>query len=171
MAMNFLWTELEADLSGSVFATMNVKWLEKCRVAYPTVDCFILWSDNCTYQNKNRFVSAALLLFNKRTNIEVIQKYLIRGHTQMEADNVHSRIGQNKKGRRIHLPSDYISVIETASKNKKYQVEMLEYDYFDDYNKINVIPDIKPKNGVVIDVHAYKYSGGEIYYKFHHADE
>ena len=171
-AMNFMWTEIHGDLQGSVFASIYVNWMEVCYAKYPNTKSIILWSDNCTYQNKNRYLAGALLLLSKRLGIDIIQTFLIRGHTQIEADTVHSRIKANKRGRRIHLPLEYISLIETAAKKKgKYQVKMLEYQCFDDYHSLHMIPDLKPPDTTVNKIHVLKYSGGLIYYKVRHDDE
>ena len=165
-AMHFMWTEIHGELQGSVFATIYVNWVEECYAKYPNTKSIILWSDSCTYQNKNRYLAEALLLLSKRLGIDIIQKFLIRGYTQMEADTVHSRIEANKRGRRIHLPSEYISIIESATKKKgKYQVKMLESQYFDDYHSLHIIPGLKPPDTTVNKIHVLKY------YKVRHDDE
>ena len=95
-----------------------------------------------------------------------------RGHTQLEADTVHSKIENPKKGRRIHLPSEYIDVIESARENRKYKVGMLEYDYFLDYRQLKLISSVKPGNDVTANnIHYLKYSNGEVYYKLNHKDD
>ena len=50
----------------------------------------ITWSDGCGYQNCNTTLSNALLHFATARGKMVTQKYLERGHTQMEIDSVHS---------------------------------------------------------------------------------
>ncbi|KAJ8877018.1 hypothetical protein PR048_021470 [Dryococelus australis] len=41
----------------------------------------ILYSDGCTYQNRNSTLSSALSNLSQELNITIIQKYLERGHT------------------------------------------------------------------------------------------
>ena len=59
-AINFLWTEIHGDMQGSVFVTIYVNWVECCYVEYPNTKSFILWSDNCIYQNNNKYLGGAL---------------------------------------------------------------------------------------------------------------
>lgn len=55
----------------------------------------ILWSDGCNYQNRNAVLSNALLHLSKEFNVDIEQKFLTKGHTQMECDSVHSPSKQN----------------------------------------------------------------------------
>lgn len=81
-ATNYIWHECEAGLSASEFASCIVHFLE----AHSTFTEFILWSDGCGYQNRNLILSNALLKFATEQKKCVTQKYLQRGHTQMECD-------------------------------------------------------------------------------------
>jgi len=60
------------------------------------------------YQNRNSIMSNALLEFSKFKNITIEQKFLIKGHTQMECDGIHSLIERKLKNKNIFLPSDYV---------------------------------------------------------------
>ena len=74
---------------------------------------------------------------------------------------VHLKIENAKKGWRIHLPSEYIDVIESTSENRKYKVEMLKYNYFLDYTQLKLISSIKPRNDAMVNnIHYLKYSNG-----------
>lgn len=78
---NYWWHEGEANLEASVFATIIIKHLlNKCIEPIP----IIIYSDGCGYQNRNVILSNALLQFSKTQNIIIKQKFLIKGHTQME---------------------------------------------------------------------------------------
>lgn len=50
----------------------------------------------------------ALLDFTIQNGVEVIQKYLVKGHSQMEGDSVHASIERKLKKRDIYLPSNFI---------------------------------------------------------------
>ncbi|KAG8254785.1 hypothetical protein J6590_108141, partial [Homalodisca vitripennis] len=43
-------------------------------------------------QNKNAILSNALLHLSMESNVVIEQKWLVKGHTQMECDSVHSKI-------------------------------------------------------------------------------
>ena len=89
----FLWDETMADLSASVFASMLVSFINT-NVIFQEGDEIIFYSDGCTYQNRNSVLSDALLDVAIMNKIYIIQKYLERGHTQMECDAAHSSIEQ-----------------------------------------------------------------------------
>ena len=59
-----------------------------------SIESVIIWSDGCTYQNRNSTLSSAILHTlhgGQKPNLkEVHQKYLTRGHTQMEVDSIHA---------------------------------------------------------------------------------
>ncbi|MGR0295554.1 hypothetical protein ACUWCL_29440, partial [Klebsiella pneumoniae] len=57
-----------------------------------TMDLPIVYSDGCTYQNRNVIMANAMLLASKITGFHIVQKYLTKGHTQMEVDSVHATI-------------------------------------------------------------------------------
>lgn len=62
----------------------------------------------------------------KINQIVITQKNLEPGHTQMECDSVHNCIERKLKGRAIHLPSNYLSVIkETRLKLCLYDALMM----------------------------------------------
>ena len=87
---NYLWNETEADLPSSVFTTIIIKHLEKLLIVAPKP--VVLFSDGCGYQNGNNILSNALSRLSCQCNITIEQKYLEKGHTQMECDSTHSLI-------------------------------------------------------------------------------
>ena len=66
-----------------------------------------LYSDNCGGQNRNQFVLSALLYaININNKLEILnQKSFERGHSEIEADSMHSAIEQAKKCTSIFVPS------------------------------------------------------------------
>ena len=65
---------------------------------------FTIFSDGCGYQNRNGLLTNALLVFAVANVCEIAQKYLERGHTQIEVDSVHSSIEVRLKWRNIYYP-------------------------------------------------------------------
>lgn len=72
-----------------------------CYNENPNNNSYILWSDGCCYQNKNAVLSSALWKFAEDHKISIEQKYLTKGHTQMECDSVHSSIERKLKLRHL----------------------------------------------------------------------
>lgn len=75
----YWFTEVEGDLSANSFASCLVDYLkENCLDPKPPITVF---TDGCTNQNRNQYVSKALLHFAVQNQIEVAQKSLVKGHT------------------------------------------------------------------------------------------
>jgi hypothetical protein len=74
----------------------------------PQFKHFILISDGCNYQNRNRILSSVLSDTARLNNVTIEHLYLEKGHTQMEADSVHSTL-ESYFNPPIYAPSDYIS--------------------------------------------------------------
>lgn len=132
---NYWFNETEGDLSASTFANFVIDFIkDKCTKKIP----IILYSDGCSYQNKNVVLSNALLNYSIKNKIVIEQKYLQKGHTQMECDAVHSLIERKLKGRVIELPSDYIKATQEA-RNKPLPLEAvyITHDFFLDYGDQN----------------------------------
>lgn len=57
----------------------------------------IFYSDNCSGQNKNKFIACLYLYASLVLNINTIRhKFLIVGHTQNEGNSMHSVIERQK---------------------------------------------------------------------------
>lgn len=126
------WDEPEGEVVASIFATCLIKYMEdKFNDNIPIV----IYSDGCTNQNRNTMMSNALLEHAIKNKKNITQKFLEKGHTQMEVDSVHSAIECNLKKKTIYLPTDYINIcVEARTKPSPYEVMYLTYDYFTDYS-------------------------------------
>jgi hypothetical protein len=80
----------------------------------PSSGPIILYSDGCSYQNRNVNLSNALAAFAVENSIEIQQKFLVVGHTQMECDSVHAKIENKCRNKEIYIPYDYIRITEEA---------------------------------------------------------
>lgn len=90
----YLWNESEGGLSSNEFSSVIVNFLLNFIASHPSDNNveYILYSDGCIYQNRNAVLSNALLNLAIQKNVTIVQKYLLKGHTQMEADSMHSTI-------------------------------------------------------------------------------
>lgn len=140
-ARNYLWHEGEAGLSANEFASCIVHYLES-NASYSE---FILWSDGCGYQNRNIVLSNALLKFATEQKKTVTQKYLEKGHTQMECDSVHSVIERKLRDRDVHVPAEYAAVIRGArSRPKPYDVQYVDHCFFSNFSQVNLCKSLRP---------------------------
>lgn len=138
----------------------------------------MIYSDGCTYQNRNAIIANALLHFANKHNIDVEQKYLVKGHTNMECDSVHACIERKLKNRDVHVPADYVTATKEArEKPFPYEVKYLSYDFFKDFtvSSLQYYESIRPgrKSGdpVLTDVSCLKYTSSGILYKLEYDDE
>lgn len=126
--------ETDADLTANTFASCIIDYLTDVVVDNRPI---ILWSDGCTPQNRNSIFSKALLCFSHVKNVKITQKFLEKGHTQMEVDSVHATIEQKIKNKPIHLPSDYIRYTQTARQNPNkpgYETKAITHDMIRDFS-------------------------------------
>ena len=172
----YFWNETAADLSASTFASCIVDFLEG--LDFTGVDKVILYSDGCTYQNRNVTLSCALLQFAMKQNVEIEQKYLEKGHTYMECDSVHATIDRKIKKKDVFIPQKYVELIQESRSDSEnpYTVKYVDHTFFRDYSGLQYYSSIRPGVGVgsplVTDKRVLKYtSAGDILYKLNHSDE
>lgn len=173
--MCYFWTEIDADLCANTFATCVVDYLENMNLT--GIDKIILYSDGCTYQNRNTTLSCALLQFAVSHQIEIEQKFLEKGHTYMECDSVHATLGRQIKKREVYVLQKYVELIEESrgNRNHPYKVKYVDYHFFKDYSKLQYYTSIRPGHGVgtpvVTDIRVLKYTvDGNIMYKLNYSE-
>ncbi|RXN36822.1 solute carrier family 22 member 15 [Labeo rohita] len=163
----------EGSLSASEFASCIVDYLS----AHTEPDTFILWSDGCGYQNRNAVLSNALLQFSMKKNKVVIQKYLEKGHTQMECDSVHSVIERRLRDQDVYLPAEYVNLMNKARvKPHPYEVKYIDHTFFQDFTKLRLCKSLRPGvragDPTVHDIRAIRYNNnGTMDFKINHSDD
>lgn len=137
----------------------------------------IIISDGCCYQNRNALLSSALLLMARTKNITITQKYLEKGHTQMECDSMHAAIERKLKKKEIYSPSGYVEVCKSARIHPfPYKVTELDHTFFKNFDILKTLSSIRPgkKAGdpVVNDIRCLRHSpdGISIKYKLSFSD-
>ena len=165
----YWFSEVEGDLSANTFASCLVDYLKQhrlspCRPIVYTVysGAASVYTDGCTNQNCNQFVSNALLHFAAQNSINVTQRYLVKGHTQMEGDSVHARIEKQIKGKDVYLPFEYVKYTKEARQTPfPYEAAYLKYDFFKDFSNISyydlVRPGRKKRDPCVVDARCFQY--------------
>lgn len=173
----YWFDETVCDLKATTYASFFIDYLTKLLDDDPKD--VVIFTDGCTAQNRNNVVSNALLRLAITKNIVITQKYLEKGHTQMEVDSVHSVIERKLKNREIFLPSQYATITKEArSKPCPYEVISPDYTFFKDFSvkDYQIYESIRPGRGAgdhcVVDIRALRYnSNGTIDYKLHFADD
>lgn len=171
----YLWHEAEGGLEANIFASIITKHLFQFLEKEPSTKKIVIYSDGCGYQNRNNTLSNALYHFVNETNVTVIQKFLEKGHTQMEVDSAHSLIERRLKNKDIKLPSDYIEVCKKARPKQPFHVDFLEHTFFKNFSNLCYYQSIRPGNKKtdlhIIDIRCLKYEKNKgISYKINYSD-
>lgn len=176
----YLWNESEGSITSNEFTSIIVHFLEGHINTYLPPEGhkdinIILWSDGCGYQNRNVTLSNGLFNFAMDKGVTIIQKYLQKGHTQMEVDSVHSVIERQIRNKKINIPADYVYVCKTACQKKPYKVEYLTHNFFFKFDNLRYFKSIRPGKlsgaPVVNDIKALKYTNIGVSFKLNHSDE
>lgn len=165
-------TELVASTFASCLIDIIEETLNKC------LKPVIIYSDGCTAQNRNCVMSNALLHLSIKYNISITQKFLEKGHTQMECDSVHSVIERKLKKTDYYLPSQLSQLTKEARSHPfPYISKLLQFDFFSDYSnkKLMFYESIRPGNiasdPVVTELRVIQYCpSGIILYKINYND-
>lgn len=125
-----MWNESVGGLNANEFTTIIAHFVDDQLVTLDDDRKIVLYSDGCCYQNRNATLSNSLLNVAKLRNITIEQKYLVKGHTHMEVDSVHSQIKRQVRNKIFNVPADYWLALKNARRNPfPYVVEYLEHSF------------------------------------------
>lgn len=170
----YAWDETEGSLAADVFAHLQFNHFQKLLEANSSIEKIIIWSDGCGYQNRNATVTNAYMHLAMTHGVEVVQKYLVSGHTQMECDSMHSTI-ERKIVADIFTPRDYIVIFESSRlRPSPYHVTQV---YHHEMMKLSgsfvnsIRPGKRAGDPTVNQLSALEYSSmGGIRYKLDHSE-
>lgn len=173
----FLWHEAAGGLTANDYSSIICNFLEDNVIKNLTAEqSIVIFSDGCTSQNRNVTLANALVNLSVLHNVTIEQKFLEKGHTQMEADSIHSTIERKLKNIDINVPADYVGVCLKARKfPSPYKVKYLDYTFFKDFGSIKFLTSLRPGRTVgdplVTHIRAIKYSpNGTVHYKLRHSE-
>lgn len=173
----FIWHEAAGGVTANEYASILSFFIENYVLDTLKNDQkIIFWSDGCTSQNRNSTISNALINVAMKHKLEIEQKYLEKGHTQMEADSMHSTIERKLRNKSINVPADYVGVCLQARKiPQPYHVKYLDYSFFKNFSQLQFLRSLRPGrrvgDPVVTDIRALKYtSDGSVAYKLRHTE-
>ena len=169
----YFWHEGEADLGCNTFASCLVHYIEQ---SIGEIKNIIIYSDGCTYQNRNVTIANALLDLAVRKQITITQKILEKGHTQMECNSVHGTIERGLRNKPIYVPANYVDVMQNARLTNPYTVKHVDHTFFTDFSNVKMYSSIRPGtrvgDQVVTDLRVIRYSStGIITYATNYIDE
>jgi len=167
----YLWHEGEGGLDSDEFASIVTHFL---RSLPDNVQSVVLWSDGCTYQNRNAMLSSAILRFiqsrEKPLLCEIHQKYLTKGHTQMEVDSMHAAIETASKNIEVFTPQEWETIIKAARPKQPYHVTTVDHTFWQNFPSL--VTSIRPGKMVgdplVTDLKHIVYTASGIFYSLTH---
>ena len=165
----YVWSEIDGDLSSEMFAFLQYNHFNSYLRDNNHIKELIIYSDGCGYQNRNTVVSNMYLSLSMESNVTIVQKYLVSGHTEMECDSMHSVI-QRKMVSELYHPREYLLLMQSARSHPfPYKVKEMKFNGVMKMSKhhVNSIrPGKKSGDPVVHDLRALKYTpSGSIPYK------
>ncbi|XP_052122519.1 uncharacterized protein LOC127749229 [Frankliniella occidentalis] len=117
----YTWNESEARKGANEIATSVLLFIEM--MANRGVKEIIFWSDNCSGQNKNKYLFSMYTHACAKYKIKIIHRYMEKGHTMNEADSMHARIERFSKFKSVYEPFDWIDIIKNCKVNgNKYEL-------------------------------------------------
>lgn len=168
----YVWDECNGGVTSNEFTTCIIDFIIKRVTNYKK---FILISDGCNYQNRNRVLASSLRDIAFLHGIEIRQIILEKGHTMMEVDSVHSTL-EHYFTLPIYAPSDYVSRMRMAKPKQPYQINVITYEFFLDYEKSASLTSLRPGKKIgdptVVNIRQLLYKpNGEIQYEFNYDDD
>lgn len=147
---NYPWDETEGDLQSSTFVSIVIHHLEQRIKTNPLP--ITIYSDGCTYQNRNVVLSNALRLFAMKHSRTVTQKFLEVGHTHMECDSTHACIERKTKNMTLSSPKIFEdAILKAREKPFPFVVKHLDHTFFRNYDDKDylTLKSIRPGNKIL----------------------
>ena len=166
-----VWHEGEGGLDSDEFATLVTEYLNTLP---DTVTTVILWSDGCCYQNRNSQLASAILYFlrsNKKPHLEEVhQKFLTKGHTQMEVDSMHAAIETASAKIELSTPPEWVTIMKSARPKQPYHTSLLTHSFWQKFPPLvnSIRPGKCAGDPVVIDLKHLMYTKQGIFYSLCH---
>ena len=132
----YVWAETDGN-RGTNEICSNLQ--EFCKVmAARGVKTIHFICDGCGGQQRNTLLAAMMHHIVNTLDIQTITVYfLIKGHTENEADTVHSTIERDKKKKKVFVPSDWPVIIRNTPTDKfKMHTHSMTYSDFLDVKKL-----------------------------------
>ncbi|XP_050309275.1 uncharacterized protein LOC126745457 [Anthonomus grandis grandis] len=175
----YVWHEGQGGMESNCFATCLIDFLDNELFKEAKNKPIIFYSDGCAARDRYALLSNVLLDYSIHTNTEIMQKYLVKGHSQMECDSVHSSIEARKKKRNIYSPSNYVQIIEDSRRHSKsgpYKVKYVDHTFFLNFSDLKYFNSIRPGKRTgdpcVTDIRALRYTKSDgIQYKLDFEDK
>lgn len=131
----YVWSEDDAKKGSNEVASCLLHYF--IYMASTGIDKFLLYSDNCSGQNRNKNVFSMYTYASGKYKIDIKHTFLEVGHTQNEGDNVHAQIERHSRKQKIYNMDEWCEIIKTAKiNNPKYDVINVTFDMIYDFKDL-----------------------------------
>lgn len=153
---NYIWDETQGEVKATNFVSIIVKHLENILKKNKRKLPIIIYSDGCGYQNRNAILSSALSRLAIKYSVTIVQKFLVKGHTQMECDSSHALIERKTRGMTVDVPNDFVEAVKAARSNPfPLTVESLDYTFFSKYDDPEIMSYESIRPGININLSVF----------------
>ena len=163
--LGYVWHEGIRGRNDEDIASTFIKFLEQ----HGDSSTLVLWADNCTAQNKNWTLYAALLHYvNQNNPLKTLTlRYFEKGHTFMSADSFHKNVEEAMTGKgKLYDFQDFVDCVDTFG--TAIEMQPTEFKLFK--NELSRGKDTKfPHLSDVVDV-SFKSGSTKMYWKTSHSD-
>ena len=128
----YVWNESEGGQGSNEVATCVYKNI----LRYQEAEHITMFSDTCGGENRNAQMSSMCMhTVQQMKNLKILeQKYFEPGHSEMEADSMHSTIQSKSKKAEIQMPHDWSTVMRLSRHTPApYTVEEQTFSDFIDW--------------------------------------
>ncbi|CAC5387443.1 unnamed protein product [Mytilus coruscus] len=134
----YLWDEVNGGRGSNEIGSCILMHINSVAEKNTHLKEITFYSNTCGGQNRNQYVASAMLYALKQhKSIEIINhKFFERGHSEMEADSIHSAVERAKKNTHIYDPSQWDTVVSMARKKNPYIVIPMNFGDFSDLKSL-----------------------------------
>lgn len=132
----YMWTEEVAKRGSCDIANVMLKHFTQHP---PKSENLVVYSDNCSGQNKNwLFVAFWLQLIRERFYKNIEHRFFVSGHTYMPCDRDFGIIENYKKKNvsNVYCPNDWFEIVKNASEKNPFELYVMKQEDFIDFNEL-----------------------------------
>ena len=124
-----IWSELTSGRAGNDIASSFISILKKVIREHPRVEDIVCWSDRCVPQNRNSYISHAVIHFlTENPRIKTItMKYSLPGHSCVqEVRNMHKQIDDLMNVTEFYSPLGFLRLLLKVERQNPYRVIQMQ---------------------------------------------
>nr|XP_022909003.1 uncharacterized protein LOC111420275 [Onthophagus taurus] len=130
----FLWHEGISGRGGNEIASCVLKGI-KSNITHKKQ--FVIWSDNCCGQNKNKMIVFLWIYLVCNGYADEIQhKFVVSGHSYLSCDRDFAIIEKKRKKAKCEVPMDLCRVICNACDKNSFETTMMQEEDFFNFAKL-----------------------------------